>query len=89
MRDFIYEYNQKYGATIILTSHNMDDLTNLARRVIVIDEGRILFDGALEDLASRFAKEKIIKVLSEVGINPTNRPQNLSLDDIIHISLLL
>ena len=62
MRDFIYEYNQKYGATIILTSHNMDDLTNLARRVIVIDEGRILFDGALEDLASRFAKEKIIKV---------------------------
>ena len=61
VRDFIYEYNKKYGATIILTSHNMDDLTDLARRVIVIDEGQLLFDGALEELVSQFAKEKIIK----------------------------
>ncbi len=61
MRDFIYEYNKKYGATILLTSHNMDDVTNLARRVIVIDSGRILFDGALEELVGKFAKEKIIK----------------------------
>ena len=61
MRDFIYDYNRKYGATILLTSHNMDDLVNLSRRVIVVDEGRLLFDGALEDLVSKFAKEKIIK----------------------------
>lgn len=61
MRDFIYNYNIKFGATIILTSHNMDDLTDLARRVIVIDEGQLLFDGALEELVSKFAKEKIIK----------------------------
>lgn len=62
MRDFFYEYNRKYEATILLTSHNMDDLIDLARRVIVIDEGQILFDGALEELVSQFAKEKIIKV---------------------------
>ena len=62
IRDFIYEYNHKNNATVILTSHNMDDLTNLARRVIVIDDGRILFDGALEELINRFAKEKIIKI---------------------------
>lgn len=61
MRDFIYEYNKKYNATILLTSHNMDDLSNLARRVIVIDEGQLLFDGALEELINKFAKEKIIK----------------------------
>ena len=61
MRDFIYEYNKKYNATILLTSHNMDDVTNLARRVIVIDSGQILFDGALEELVKKFAKEKIIK----------------------------
>lgn len=61
VRDFIYEYNEKNKATILLTSHNMDDLTDLARRVIVIDEGRILFDGALEELTEKFAKEKIIK----------------------------
>lgn len=62
MRDFIYEYNRKYQATILLTSHNMDDLVDLARRVIVIDEGKILFDGVLEELVNRFAKGKIIKV---------------------------
>ncbi len=61
MRDFIYEYNRRYQTSILLTSHNMDDLVDLVRRVIVIDEGRILFDGALEELVSRFAKEKIIK----------------------------
>jgi ABC-2 type transport system ATP-binding protein len=61
MRDFIYDYNRKYGATILLTSHNMDDLVNLARRVVVINEGVILFDGALEDLVAKYAKEKIIK----------------------------
>jgi len=61
VRDFIYEYNKKYNATIILTSHNMDDLVDLARRVIVIDEGKILFDGAFEELTNKFAKEKIIR----------------------------
>ena len=61
IRDFIYEYNQRYNATILLTSHNMDDVTNLARRVIVIDDGQVLFDGILEELVNKFAKEKIIK----------------------------
>jgi ABC-2 type transport system ATP-binding protein len=70
MRDFIYEYNRKNGATVLLTSHNMDDLVNLARRVIVIDTGKILFDGALEELVTKFAKEKIIKATlsNESGI---------------------
>jgi ABC-2 type transport system ATP-binding protein len=61
VRDFIYRYNQKYEATILLTSHNMDDVTNLARRVIVIDNGQILYDGLLGELVSKFAKEKVIK----------------------------
>lgn len=71
VRDFIYEYNKKYEATILLTSHNMDDLIDLARRVIVIDEGQLLFDGALEELVQKFAKEKIIKATlsGEDGIN--------------------
>ncbi len=62
MRDFIFEYNKQQGATILLTSHNMDDVINLAKRVIVIDKGKILFDGDLRELVSRYAKEKIIKV---------------------------
>ncbi|KKU12336.1 MAG: ABC transporter [Candidatus Woesebacteria bacterium GW2011_GWA1_45_8] len=62
IRDFIYDYNRKFEATILLTSHNMEDLINLSRRVIVINEGRIIFDGALDELVNRFAKKKIITV---------------------------
>jgi ABC-2 type transport system ATP-binding protein len=62
LRDFIYDYNRRLGATILLTSHNMRDLIDLARRVIVIDDGRIIFDGILEELVKHYAKEKIIKV---------------------------
>lgn len=62
MRDFFYEYNRRNKATILLTSHNMNDLIDLARRVIVIDKGEILFDGELEELVHGFSKEKIIKI---------------------------
>ncbi|MBL7036429.1 ATP-binding cassette domain-containing protein [Candidatus Microgenomates bacterium] len=66
LRDFIYDYNKKYNATILLTSHNMNDLVDLARRVIVINDGQLIFDGALEQLTKNYAKEKLIKVtLSE------------------------
>ncbi len=61
IRDFIYDYNTKFGATILLTSHNMNDLTNLARRVIIISSGKILYDGAFEELINKYAKEKLIK----------------------------
>jgi ABC-2 type transport system ATP-binding protein len=62
VRDFIYEYNKKLNATIILTSHNMADLVDLTKRVIVIDHGEILFDGLLSELTKSFAKEKTIKI---------------------------
>ena len=62
VREFIYEYNKRYEATIILTSHNMDDLLHLIERVIVINDGQIIFDGKLNDLIKQFAKDKIIKV---------------------------
>ena len=62
LRDFIYSYNKKQNATIVLTSHNMTDVADLARRVVVIDKGRILFDGNLSELVSKFAKTKIIKI---------------------------
>lgn len=61
IRDFIYDYNVKYNSTILLTSHNMNDMVNLARRVIIVNDGRILYDGAFEELTSKFAKEKLIK----------------------------
>lgn len=62
LREFIYEYNRKNKATILMTSHNMDDLVNLARRVIVINQGQIIFDGAFEKLTEDYAPEKFIKL---------------------------
>lgn len=62
MRDFIKEYNQKFSATIVLTSHYMGDVKELCKRVIIINEGKILYDGLLEDIVEKFAPNKIIKV---------------------------
>lgn len=62
IRQFIAEYNRRHGATIILTSHYMADVTALCRRVIVIHHGQILYDGGLEELAERMAPFKLIEI---------------------------
>jgi ABC-2 type transport system ATP-binding protein len=62
IRSFIADYNRRYGATIILTSHYMADVTALCKRIIVIDRGRLLFDGALDELSSRLAPFKVLKI---------------------------
>ena len=66
MRDFIAEYNTKFKSTIILTSHYMEDVKKLAKRVIIIDHGVILFDGKLQDIIDKYAENKILTLeLSE------------------------
>jgi ABC-2 type transport system ATP-binding protein len=62
IRSFIAEYNRRYEATVLLTSHYMADVVALCRRVIVIHHGRILFDGNLAGLGDRFAAYKTIEV---------------------------
>ncbi len=62
MRDFIKNYNQYYNSTIILTSHYMEDVKDLCRRVIIIDKGLIIFDGLLEDIVKRYAHNKLITI---------------------------
>lgn len=68
LRDFIKQYRDRYKATIILTSHYMQDVEQLCKRVIIIDHGKILFDGKLEDIVKKFAKEKLISVVFEERI---------------------
>lgn len=63
MRDFIRDYNKEFGATIILTSHNMDDVKELCKRVIIIDHGKKLFDGVLQNIIDKYAKNKILSVV--------------------------
>ena len=62
IRAFVAEYNRRYEATVLLTSHYMADVEALCRRVIVIHHGEILFDGELARLGDRFAAWKTIVV---------------------------
>ncbi len=61
-RQFFKYYNQEKKSTIILTSHYMDDVKDLCKRVIVINQGRIVFDGDLQRVNDVFAQSKIIKL---------------------------
>src|SRR5438105_8043554 len=60
IRTFVSELNRRSGATILLTSHYMDDIVAPCRRVIVIHHGKLLYDGALADLAERMAPYKVV-----------------------------
>ncbi len=62
VRNFLAEYNRTTGTTIVLTSHYMADIEQLCQRVIVLDRGRVLFDGALSQLVRQFVGEKILRV---------------------------
>jgi ABC-2 type transport system ATP-binding protein len=62
IREFVAAYNVKYGATVLLTSHYMGDVEALCKRVVIIHHGRILFDGDLADLVTRFSPHKTIIV---------------------------
>src|SRR5208282_5805674 len=61
LRQFILEYNRRNRATILLTSHNMDDVVELCKRVIIIERGQILYDGTLRQVVERYATHKIIR----------------------------
>jgi ABC-2 type transport system ATP-binding protein len=67
IRSFIAEYNRRYDATVLLTSHYMADVQALCKRVIVIHHGRLLFDGHLAALADRFAAYKTIEAVLADG----------------------
>ena len=62
IREFIAEYNQRFNATVILTSHYMADVTALCKRIIIVDKGRIVFDGDLSALLETTSPAKIIKI---------------------------
>ncbi|MGH2370870.1 MAG: ABC transporter ATP-binding protein, partial [Chloroflexota bacterium] len=62
IRAFIREYNRRYAAAVLLTSHYMADVEALCKRVIVIHHGKLLFDGHLANLVQRFSAYKTIVV---------------------------
>jgi ABC-2 type transport system ATP-binding protein len=60
IRSFVADYNVRFGATVILTSHYMADVQALCKRVVVIHHGRLVFDGDLSALSDRFTTQRTI-----------------------------
>jgi ABC-2 type transport system ATP-binding protein len=65
IREFLREYNKRTGATILLTSHYMADVTALCERIIIIHHGQLKYDGGITDLSRRIAPFKLIGVMLE------------------------
>ncbi len=62
IRDFIKKYNQENQTTVVLTSHYMEDIKELCQRVIIINFGKIIYDGKLDDLIKKYAPYKVLKI---------------------------
>lgn len=62
VREFLRNINREFNTTIILTSHNMDDLQVVCDRIIMIDKGHKVYDGAIADLISKYATEKYLNL---------------------------
>ena len=60
VREFLRQYNSENQVVTLLTSHYMQDIEELCKRVIIIDHGRIIFDGQLSTITDRFATHKIL-----------------------------
>ena len=62
VREFLREYNRRHRVVTLLTSHYMQDIEELCERVILIDHGKIFFDGSLDEVTGRFTSTKVIGV---------------------------
>ncbi|GCE28475.1 ABC transporter [Dictyobacter alpinus] len=70
MRRFIATYSRETGATILLTSHYMADVETLCKRILLIDKGRLQYDGELEELAATLSSYKLLKVAIADEVDP-------------------
>jgi ABC-2 type transport system ATP-binding protein len=77
IRDFLLEMNREHGTTILLTTHDLQDIEALCSRVIMLDDGRIIYDGGLDDLKSRWSKGREIQ-FQFAGHTPLTKLQKLT-----------
>jgi ABC-2 type transport system ATP-binding protein len=70
VREFLRQLNREQGTTILLTSHYMDDIEELCPRVLVIDHGRLHFDGPLAAMVERAAPHKLLSAVFAEPVEP-------------------
>jgi viologen exporter family transport system ATP-binding protein len=62
IREFLGEVNRERGVTLLLTTHDMDDIEQLCRRMMIIDHGKVIYDGDLETVRRRFGGESVLVI---------------------------
>ena len=73
VREFIKKLNQEKHTTIILTSHDMADITTLAKRIILIGKGKVLYDGSLKKLQNKYQTEKYVSIKTRDFLSIQNK----------------
>ena len=76
IREFIKEQNRSKGTTVVLTTHDLGDIEELCKRVIIIDAGELIYDGSIDTIKNRFGKYREItfETLSDPGSKNLNLP---------------
>ena len=84
VRNAIREINKKYKTTIILTTHDLNDIEELCSRIIIIDNGKKIYDGSLEEIKSRYGARTSIElqVKKKIDLSSLNFKENLEEDDL-------
>ncbi len=77
IREFLRDYNARTGITVMLSSHYMADIEALCKRVIVIGEGRVVYDGGLRELSDRFANRRRIPLTLAEDLGAAELEQRL------------
>lgn len=60
IREFLKKVNEERGVTIMLTSHDLDDIKDVCERIVVIDHGRLIYDGGIREMVDEYVKERTI-----------------------------
>ncbi len=74
IREFIKEQNRQRGTTVVLTTHDLGDIEEMCKRVIIIDEGKLIYDGPLSTIKDRFGKFREITFETRGPIGPFGLP---------------
>jgi ABC-2 type transport system ATP-binding protein len=83
IRAFLKDYQKETGCTVVLTSHYMQDVAELCRRVLLIDKGHLVYDGQIEDLAKAHASEKRLRL---TFTEPIEEVEIAAFGDIVEFS---
>jgi ABC-2 type transport system ATP-binding protein len=74
VREFLATVNRERDVTVLLTTHDLSDIARLCRRLLIIDHGRVIYDGGLEELIERYGEERTLIVDLEEPVEPLEVP---------------